>query len=236
MLDFQRNAENTDIRYQITMKRIRNTMFVASLLVFGALGKHSHIPTSLIQRRGPTTGSAQEICMTEKCKDYAKFILESLAPNYTAIDPCTDFDKYSCDGWRNVHNYRADQASLSVTTNMSDVNQALLHSILEGNYTESPDVTGENKVYDLANFNKMKTAYTACKNEDAIKTYGVTPVRKILEEFQSVFPLAGPAVGSNASNMELTKTMSWLFKRNVDVVVSSGVSVSSPRYHWSHLI
>jgi endothelin-converting enzyme len=213
----------------------RYTVVFVTWFVSGVLSKHSHIPVALVEPRGAAPASAQEICTTEKCKDYAKFILESLAPNYTAIDPCTDFDKYSCDGWRNIHTYRADQASLSVTTNMSDVNQALLHSILEGNYSDSQDVSATDKPYDLANFNKMKLAYTTCKNEDSIKSYGVTPIRKILEEFQSVFPLAGPAVGSNPSNVELTKTITWLFNKNVDVIVSSTVGVSSQQHHVSCL-
>jgi hypothetical protein len=234
-LDSQEVMKNANAISQITMKGTLDGVLVVALLVSAALGKHSHTPVSLIKARGPASGSTQEVCTTPKCKEYARFILESLAPNYTAIDPCTDFDKYSCDGWRNVHNYRADQASLSVSTNMSDVNQELLHTILEGNYVESPALTGADKASDLANFNKMKTAYATCKNEDAIKVYGVAPIRKMLEEFESVFPSNGPAVGSNSSNVELTKTVSWLFKKQVDVIVSSSVGVSILWFHKSHL-
>jgi endothelin-converting enzyme len=223
------------------MKDIQKTVFVAGFMLKSVLGvwtappstlKHFHNPVTLGRRHGPAPGSAQEVCTTAKCKDYATFILESLAPNYTAIDPCTDFDRYSCDGWRNTHNYRADQASLSVTTNMSDVNQALLHSILEGPYSENPDYVGTNKTFDLANFNKMKTTYNTCKNEDAIKTYGIKPVLSFVEELQTVYPLKAPATVS--SKDELTKTMIWLFKKNVAVLVSSSVGVSNRRTFNTH--
>jgi endothelin-converting enzyme len=215
------------------MKISRATVVVASFLAVdlstSSIVKHSHVPVSLARRNGPAPVSAQELCTTDKCKDWAKYILESLAPNYTTIDPCTDFDKYSCDGWRNVHIYRADQSSLSVTTNMSDVNQAILRSILEGEYTESPELTGADKALDLANFKKMKTAYTTCKNEDAIKAHGITPVKKMLDDFQAIFPVVGPAVGDSSSKAELTKTMVWLYKKNVDVVVGTSTGVSSQK-------
>jgi endothelin-converting enzyme len=209
------------------------TSFLAIGLSTSSTIKHSHTPVSIERRNGPSPAVAQEVCTTDKCKDWAKYILESLAPNYTAIDPCTDFDKYSCDGWRNIHIYRADQSSLSVTTNMSDVNQALLRSILEGEYAESPDLTGADRDLDKANFKKMKTAYTTCKNEDAIKAYGITPVRKMLDDFQAIFPVAGPAIGGSSSATELTKTIIWLFKKSVDVVVATSVGVSSDSVNQS---
>ena len=169
---------------------------------------------------------AKEVCTLPKCRDYAKFIKESLAPNYTAIDPCEDFDKYSCDGWRVTHQYRPDQASLSVSTVMSDTIRDLLHAILDGPYSENTTFTGADKTLDVKNFNKMKTAYNTCTAEEEIKTYGVTPVRKILQEFESVFPIKGPAVSSNSSNEELTKVVTWLYKKNVAGLVSSSAAVS----------
>jgi len=53
---------------------------------------------------------AAEVCTTPTCTDWAASIKSNLAPNHTIIDPCEDFDTYVCGGWRNTHDYRADQA------------------------------------------------------------------------------------------------------------------------------
>jgi endothelin-converting enzyme len=104
---------------------------------------------------------------------------------------------------------------------MSDVNRNMLHSILEGDYSEN--TTTIDKSTDKENFAKMKLAYNACKDEVAIKKYGVTPLRKILDDFETMYPLAGlPTTG----NDELTKTVIWLAKNSVSGFVSAGVGVS----------
>jgi hypothetical protein len=112
--------------------------------------------------------------------------------------------------------------AVSVGSIMQDVNRNLLHGILDGVYAENSTFTGANRTLDKANFDKMKTAYNACMNEDAIKDYGVTPLRKILLEFEAVYPLTA----ANASNDELTNTLIWLAKNSVSGLVSAGTGVS----------
>jgi endothelin-converting enzyme len=207
------------------------------LLAWSTLGytvtlnsKHAHLAVALDKRRDSTVlpaPPAPEACTAPKCLEYAKHIQQSLAPNYTAMDPCVDFERYSCDGWRATHNYRPEQASISVSSFMSDTIRELLHGILEGSYVETPAFTGANKTADNNNFDKMKTAYNTCKNEDAIKSYGVSPIRKILEGLESVYPAKGSGFYSNSSSDELTKAITWLYKRNVVGLVSASTSVSS---------
>src|ERR1700712_2549237 len=94
-------------------------------------------------------------------------------------------------------------SAVSVGSIMQDVNRNLLHGILDGAYAENSTFTGANRTLDKANFDKMKTAYNACMNEDAIKAYGVTPLRKILDAFEAVYPLNA----TKSSNEELTNTL-----------------------------
>jgi endothelin-converting enzyme len=225
------------------MNQVQRFLLCACLLPAGVWGhlanlpnsKLSHVPLSLEKRVDTVQAStaAPELCTAAKCQTYAKHIKDSLAPNYTAINPCVDFDKYACDGWRASHNYRQEQASLSVSTVMSDTIRDLLHSLLEGEYAENTTLTGASKAFDQQNFKKMKTAYNTCMKEELIKSYGVTPVRKILDEFEAIYPVKGPATGAGNAVEELTQTISWLAKRGVSGLLSASASVS---YGLSYVI
>jgi endothelin-converting enzyme len=111
---------------------------------------------------------------------------------------------------------------------MSDFNRNLLHAILEGQYADNVTMSAVNKTLDKANFEKMKVIYNTCMKEDAIKAYGVTPLRDLLTEFESVFP----ANGTSASKDELTKAIIWLNRNAVSGLVSSGTGVSLKKYTY----
>jgi endothelin-converting enzyme len=68
--------------------------------------KHVETKHSLVKRNADEA----DLCTTPTCVAHAKEIKTYLAPNYTAIDPCTDFDEYSCAGWRATHNFRPEQS------------------------------------------------------------------------------------------------------------------------------
>jgi endothelin-converting enzyme len=168
--------------------------------------------------------SVANVCSTKVCQDYAKFLKDSFNPQYETMNPCEDMDKYSCDGWRSSQKYRPEQTSVSVSSVMSDTNTDILHAILEGQYAENTTYTGANRTADEENFKKMKIAYNACLKEDEIKAYGVAPLKKILEEFNTqIFPEKGNA---KVSVDELTKAMSWLYKRSVGALGTAAPSVS----------
>lgn len=50
------------------------------------------------------------MCTNTQCTNYAAAVKSNLAANYAAIDPCVDFSTYACGGWREKHDFRADQA------------------------------------------------------------------------------------------------------------------------------
>ena len=196
--------------------------------VFGKMrwNYHSILVASTIQPLGvfsyDTGSNDANVCTSAKCQDYAKFLKESMASNYESIDPCTNFDKYSCDGWVSKHDWRVDQTSVSVTSVMVDQNHNLLHALLEGDYAENTTFTGTEKTADQQNFLTLKKLYKTCMNEDAIKTYGVAPLKKITDEFNTIFPgnRSGPI-----SVEELSKTMSWLAKNAVAGLAGAAPSV-----------
>lgn len=109
---------------------------------------------------------------------------------------------------------------------MSDTNRAILREILEGSYVDNATMSSESKAIDEENFNKMKTTFNACMNEDQIKATGVTPVVAILSELEKHYPLQAPKGVSPVD--ELTDAMIWLSKNKVDSFVSNGVTVSPP--------
>jgi hypothetical protein len=109
---------------------------------------------------------------------------------------------------------------------MGDTIKNLLHNILEGKYTSnSTQMAAAERNYDLENFQMMKYAYDTCMNEEAIKAYGVKPVKDLLDEFEKVFPVEGKPV-YGGSNEELTNTIIWLAKHSVAGLVSSDTGVS----------
>ncbi|KAF2667112.1 endothelin-converting enzyme [Microthyrium microscopicum] len=198
----------------------------------GGLTRHQHIPLTLERREESSqqVDSAAELCTTTKCRDYAKYILDSFSPNYTAIDPCTDFDKWSCDGWTANHQYRPEQSSLSVSSVLSDSNRDMLHAILEGQYPANSTFTGQDQTLDKANFDKMKTAYNTCMAEDKIKEYGLNPLQDLLDDFEEVFPMKAERDREGSYKDELTAVATWLQKNQVAGLLSSspGANDMSP--------
>lgn len=180
-----------------------------------AYASHSKLSTRAV---GNST-----VCTTESCVAYANSVKANMAKNYKQIDPCEDFSTYVCQGWRDTHDYRADQSSVSVGSVMSDTSRDLLHSILEAPYSMNL-YTGENKTVDENNFAVLKRAYDTCMNQDAIKSYGVAPLVALWKEFDQLYPEEAPA-GVDAKK-ELTDAAVWLAKRGVGGLVSSGVGVS----------
>jgi endothelin-converting enzyme len=109
---------------------------------------------------------------------------------------------------------------------MSDVSKDLLHEILEGQYVGNASLSTANITIEKQNFGKMKSAYTACKNEDAIKAYGVKPVRDLLDELEQHYPATGPEPASDSEG--LTNALVWLAKNSVNAIVSASATVSPP--------
>ncbi|KAL0933355.1 peptidase family M13 (endothelin-converting enzyme 1) [Colletotrichum truncatum] len=136
-------------------------------------------------------------CTTPACLGLAADIFFNLAANYTEIDPCTDFDKLACDGFRrkSVPSAGSGQAS----TFNSDSVQALLKNILENPYPSGPatgfiseSLSADQVAVDRDNFKLTTDAYNACLNYTAVEAAGLAPLIAVLDLIEEAFPKKKP--------------------------------------------
>ncbi|KAK1586162.1 peptidase family M13 [Colletotrichum navitas] len=145
---------------------------------------------------GPN-GDAGSICTTPACIEIASDILLSLAPNYTNIDPCTDFDQLACAGWNSKHAPGAGQGRASALGEVSKTVSFMLKDILESPYPTGPDagfltasLSKEQVSIDQDNFNLIVTTYNACLNNTAVEAAGLRPLISLIDRVAAAFPVA----------------------------------------------
>ncbi|KAF6841440.1 peptidase family m13 protein [Colletotrichum plurivorum] len=133
-------------------------------------------------------------CTTPVCLEIASGILSSLAPNYTEIDPCTDFDKLTCAGWQAKNVPRAGRGYASSFDVNADV---VLKNILESPYHSGPDagfvsagLTEEQIPADQENFKLITDAYNACLNITTIEAVGLQPLMDFIDQVVQAYPVA----------------------------------------------
>ncbi|KAK5019059.1 hypothetical protein LTR16_000941 [Cryomyces antarcticus] len=127
---------------------------------------------------------------------------------------------------------------------MSESSQTLLRHILEAPYPNSSvnsyfspmQLEHRSHHVDEKNFDKLKAAYDACLDEDAIKKAGVDPLTEILDQIMHLFPKQK----SGNNDEEIANTVLYLASLGVSALVSPGtgaddrdpdtvvVSVSAP--------
>ncbi|KAF1959992.1 peptidase family M13 [Byssothecium circinans] len=169
--------------------------------------------TSGLHRRQEPLNIRQDgnVCATDRCKSFADSVIAGRALNYTNVDPCTNFAEYTCGNWWATHDFRDDQSAIGVLSAMSDVNTALMRSILESPYPSNSTI---NSTYAIANatsldeqnFNKMKAAYDSCMDTAAIDAIGAKPLQEILEAYES-FASSG---NSTSNGTDLTEKLIWV--------------------------
>ena len=132
------------------------------------------------------------ICVTPACVIAASEILQNMSPRYREIDPCQNFDKFVCEGWKDRYDLRSDQSSSFTGTLMEEKSQTVLRHLLETPFSEShpridPDVSSEATI-----FKKIKDAYDACMDEDRLRDLGSKPLLAVLRKIEELFPAARP--------------------------------------------
>lgn len=123
----------------------------------------------------------------------ASGLLSQMAPNWEKLDPCTDFDKMVCHGYKD--NNPPDTGTL---VGMTSRNDRIIKSILEGTYTEAIDYqatpwksTWTSNAVDEANFKTLKKSYAACMNTTAISALNTQPLVDLIASLNSIWPLTG---------------------------------------------
>jgi endothelin-converting enzyme len=197
------------------------------------LRKHNtttYEPTLLAKRKqspqGIETLPQAEVCETDACKKYAKTVLSNFNPNYQTLDPCDDFDLYTCEGFRQTHEPKPWKSNVGTMELIREEVDDILAGLLNGTvpYKTSRNATANLKTVELSNYKAMRTVWDICMDEDAIRAYGVKPIQPILEEFEKRFPVKGAQLTS-ASKDELTDLAIWLYHHGGPSLWSAGSTV-----------
>ena len=182
----------------------------------------------------------ETICLTPACVLAASEILENMSPVYHEIDPCTNFDKFVCDGWAEKHDLRPDQVSSFTGTMMAENAQQTLRHLLESPYPINDQQIEIHSYAKQRIFEKLHDAYDACMNEEKLRELGSAPLIEVLRKVEELFPAARPSeamegfptlpisdqkgltfVGEN----QLSKTMTYLTKIGVSALINFYVGV-----------
>lgn len=159
--------------------RKRTTPILAGFVILLAMAVIGVSIGWAIDRRGH---ARQSFCMSSDCSDAAARIFMNLAPNYTEIDPCTNFQQFACGGFHEYHKLRPDQSRVGTLSIMAEENQQTLRHVLEKKATDI-------QAKDRANFKKLKADYDACMDEMKIKSYGLAPLRVVTEHLKAKYPV-----------------------------------------------
>ncbi|KAB5582760.1 hypothetical protein GE09DRAFT_1076327 [Coniochaeta sp. 2T2.1] len=196
---------------------------VTLTLVFGVFGKNK-------------MHASNALCLTPACVHVASELLYNLSPDHKNIDPCTKFDKFVCDGWRDRHDLRPDQGSLNSISIMADANNMALRHILEAPYPEASDhsffspmrLTVRTSNADQDNFNELQRAYNACMAVDTIKEVGIAPLQDLLGQLSKILVVDDAEFGTGVKLQEkdakdISNAILLLEQLNIPHFVSLGV-------------
>ena len=146
-----------------------------------------------------------------------------MAKNYTGVDPCTNFDVYACGGYSQSRELRPDQSIISPMVDLGSTHRDGLHAILESPYSKNNTLLAAALAFDEANFKKIKQVYDVCMDERAIQAYGVAPLKKLLEEFDEVYPRT--VLKNLTVSSDLTKALVWLSQRSINALINASPGV-----------
>ena len=183
---------------------------------------------------------SENICLSSSCVLAASEILENISPRYHKINPCTDFDKFVCEGWTEKHDLRADQGRASTASTMAENAQTILRHVLESPYPMSSQNFEIHSVAKQQIFEKLHDAYDACMNEDKLRQLGSAPLLNVLRKVDELFPAKRPTevpeeylISLNRVQQEplvtsegnLSRTMAYLIGIGVSALVDFDVGV-----------
>jgi len=122
----------------------------------------------------------KEECLTPGCYEASKRILSKM--DLTA-DPCEDFYQFTCGTWMNENEIPKNEYLIGSFKEAVDNSQDILHQILEGDYPVDTNLSEEDQKLDKEIFNKVKTIYDLCMDEDTINKNGKESLISLLNKF-----------------------------------------------------
>jgi endothelin-converting enzyme/putative endopeptidase len=94
-----------------------------------------------------------------------------------SVNPCVDFYKFSCGGWKKNNPIPADQAAWSVYAKLAQENQQFLWGILEQDAKATDRTPVQQKIGDY---------FAACMNTAAIDEKGYRPLEPALQRLDAI--------------------------------------------------
>ncbi|KAI3326189.1 Metalloprotease [Xylariaceae sp. AK1471] len=152
------------------------------------------------------------LCLTPACVQVAAHILSNLHPNYDAINPCEDFDQFTCGGFSSQH---LNQPDVSTLDDIQAVNSYFLKDVLNGTYPITQDSTPD----DEEIFSLLKQDMAACMNVNAINASNLAGIPDIVSRVIELFPV-GDSAEDNVDPQtydDLANTIAYLASVGVPV-------------------
>ena len=213
--------------------------FACEILVLALQSyENAYFPSPVYYNKNDQADAQTAICVSPACVLAASNIINNLSPNYRNLDPCTEFDKYVCEGFDEKHDLRPDQSSIFTPTIMAEHGQQILRHVLESPYPVDEGVFEAHSSAKKEIFDKLQSAYDSCMDEGRIKAAGSGPLLAVLKQIEDHFPAAkpqslfenGPGFPKEAQKSlsserrhQLPETVSYLNSIGVTAIISLGV-------------
>ncbi|WZH43404.1 Endothelin-converting enzyme 2 [Fusarium acuminatum] len=164
----------------------------------------------------PSAMSAS-LCTTTACIQLAAEMKQSMALNYSQIDPCEDFEQYACGNWDNYHDIPQGSESIAGITLTEQFTNSAVKKILEGPYPTGDDagyisvnLTKEQTRADKRNHAKLQDAYQACMNYTALEEEGLEGLSEVIKDIVEMFPTTKTNMTQKTpASSALTKTLAY---------------------------
>ncbi|KAK6205996.1 hypothetical protein LQW54_008061 [Pestalotiopsis sp. IQ-011] len=129
-------------------------------------------------------------CLTQDCLTASEHILLNLHPNYTAINPCTNFDQYVCGGFPLRY---SDRSNIEIIVTENEKHEKIVKQLLDGELTVHDPTPDDVKI-----FTKLTNNYKACMDGKRLRDEHHSGVKNVFGRLKAIFPVSSSDVAANA--------------------------------------
>ncbi|KAL8674450.1 MAG: hypothetical protein Q9168_001115 [Polycauliona sp. 1 TL-2023] len=221
------SKESSPSRYvQRLWRWLRNNYKILTLtaLILAGLIALVVFIAHLVSRDQAPEPPTDPICLSPACVLAAAGIIKNMDPDYHHIDPCEDFSRYVCGGWESKHDLRPDQDAVSSGSVMYETSQETLRRLLEAPYSNTQiSKVSSSASADKRIFDKIKLAYNACMDEEAIEQRGAEPLLDVLRKIEEYYPPHQQQGLKIYGNDPFTRVIAYLSSIGVNAFVTLSI-------------